>query len=446
MSKAFILLLMFLCFCETSFSQDKFVVQNKKGTDKISFKLINNLIIIPVEINGVELSFLLDTGASKSILFNFLNVSDSLNIKNTKIIYLRGLGEGNSIEALKSSGNIIKIGDAIKLNQDLFAVFDFNLNFSSKIGVPIHGIIGYDVLKDFVVEINYSKKYLTLTESKRFRYKKCRNCETLNLEFYNKKPYLNAKITIKEKEIPVKLLIDSGGSDALWLFEDDDLGIVSGDNYFDDFLGHGLSGSVYGKRSKIQGFSLKSFNFKNVNAAFPDASSIAFARQFKNRSGSISGNILKRFNVIVDYRRALITFKKNSKFKDPFRYNKSGLELEHGGLRFVKEMDNTSSNANVFEGSKETHNSIKVVVDTKYKMSLKPAYTVVELRDGSPAHRAGVEFGDVILFINGKPTHEYNLQELMAKFYEREGTRIKLTVDREGTVLKYQFNLESVFK
>ena len=27
------------------------------------------------------------------------------------------------------------------------------------------------------------------------------------------------------KQIPVKLLIDSGGSDALWLFEDDSLGI-----------------------------------------------------------------------------------------------------------------------------------------------------------------------------------------------------------------------------
>ena len=38
-----------------------------------NFKLINNLIIIPVEVNGVTLSFLLDTGVSKPIIFNFLN-------------------------------------------------------------------------------------------------------------------------------------------------------------------------------------------------------------------------------------------------------------------------------------------------------------------------------------------------------------------------------------
>ena len=86
----------------SSFSQDKFVIQNKKQSDKIRFKLINNLIVIPVNINGVTLSFLLDTGVSKPIIFNFLNVSDTLQIKNAETIYLKGLGGGESVEALKS--------------------------------------------------------------------------------------------------------------------------------------------------------------------------------------------------------------------------------------------------------------------------------------------------------------------------------------------------------
>lgn len=437
---------MFLCLYATGFSQGKFFIQNNKGTDKIPFKFINNLIIIPVEINGVELSFLLDTGVSKPILFNFLNVSDSLNIKNTEVTYLRGLGEGNSIEALKCTNNIFKIGDAIKLDQDLFAVFNANLNFSSKIGVPIHGIIGYDLLKDFVVEINYSNRYLRLTEPKHFRYKKCKNCESLNLEFYNKKPYLNANVIIKDKLIPVKLLIDSGGSDALWLFEDNDLGIVSGDIYFDDFLGHGLSGSVYGKRSKAEGFLLKSFYFNKVNAAFPDSSSIAFARHFKNRNGSMSGNILKRFNIIVDYRRSLITFKKNSKFKEPFRYNNSGIELEHSGLHFVREKDNSEPKSNSFIKDNETQNNTTIVLDPKYKMSLKPAYSIVELREGSPAERAGLMLGDLVLSVNNKPTYQFSLQNIVAKFYEPDGERIKLTVDRDGKTLTFRFALEDLFK
>ena len=61
----------FVLVKQLGFSQGHFVIQNKKQTDKIRFKLINNLIIIPVEINGVDLSFLLDTGVSKPLFLIF---------------------------------------------------------------------------------------------------------------------------------------------------------------------------------------------------------------------------------------------------------------------------------------------------------------------------------------------------------------------------------------
>jgi len=274
MKKRILVIILFFCLYNFSFSQGKFIIQNNKQSDKIKFKLINNIIAIPVEINGVTLSFLLDTGVSKPIIFNFLNVSDTLKIKNTETISLRGLGEGESVDALKSKRNIIKIGDAINLNQDLYAVYDVNLNFAPRFGFPVHGIIGYDLFKDFVVEINYSNKFLRLTQPKKYTYKKCKKCERLNLEFYNNKPYVNAEVWTNKRIIPVKLLIDSGGSDALWLFEDDSLGIKSSDKYFYDFLGHGLSGSVYGKRSKVENFSLKNFVLDNVNVSYPDSTFI----------------------------------------------------------------------------------------------------------------------------------------------------------------------------
>ncbi len=60
------------------FGQGQFNLPGKKQ-DKIKFELINNLIVLPIEINGVELSFLLDTGVSKPILFNITN-TDSLQM------------------------------------------------------------------------------------------------------------------------------------------------------------------------------------------------------------------------------------------------------------------------------------------------------------------------------------------------------------------------------
>ncbi|MBT8274266.1 MAG: retropepsin-like domain-containing protein, partial [Bacteroidia bacterium] len=273
-----------LVFSLNIFAQGQFVLQKGKS-EKINFKLINNLIVFPVEINGVELSFLLDTGVSKPIIFNFLNITEALQINQAEKIYLRGLGEGEPVEALKSSNNIFRIGNAINIQQDLYAIFDPNLNFAPRLGVPIHGIIGYDFFKDFIVEINYSKHFIRINTHGSYKPKKCRSCKTLNLDFFNNKPYVASEIQLEGVRIPVKLLIDSGGSDALWLFEDKPRDIMVPEKSYHDFLGRGLSGKVYGRRAKIDAVTVSDFKLKNVNVAFPDSTAITFARKFKERSG-----------------------------------------------------------------------------------------------------------------------------------------------------------------
>jgi len=439
--------MLFLFLSSLGYSQSKFVIQNKRQSSRVNFKLINNLIIIPVEINGVELSFLLDTGVSKPIIFNFLNISDTLKLIDSETIYLRGLGDGNSVKAIKSENNIFKIGDALKLNQDVYEIFDSNLNFAPRLGVPVHGIIGFDVFKDLVVEINYTGQYIRLISPSIYKYRKCKKCEILYLEFYNNKPYLNAAVSVNNKNIPIKLLIDSGGSDALWLFEDDSLGIELTHPFFEDFLGYGLGGSVYGKRSTIDALILKSFVIEDANVAYPENASIISAKINKDRNGTLAGNILKRFNIIVDYKNAKISLKKNSLFREKFSYNKSGIELAHDGVRLVKEYDNkVISNKFDVPQNEELNNSTRIVLDMKYKLTLKPAYSIVELRKDSPAYNAGLKINDVILSINGKAAHEYTLQQIIHMFYNEDGKHIKLVIDRGGRTLTFSFYLQSPLK
>lgn len=306
----FLLLHTLLCY-----SQGEFILQNNKKSDKVKFKLINNLMIIPVEINGVELAFILDSGVRKPIIFNFLNTSsDSLYINKAETIFLRGLGVGDPIEALRSKENVLKVGDAININQTLYAIYKDNLNFAPRLGIPVHGIIGYDLFKDFIIEINYGSRYIKLHNPSTYVYKPCKKCETLDIEFSGNKPYFNIHARINDKKRPVKLLIDSGGSDALWLFEDKEQKITLDNKSFYDFLGRGLSGSIYGNRTKTEELYINKFVLKNVNTAFPDSSSITYVKQFKQRNGSFSGALLKRFNLIFDYPNAKITLKRTGIF------------------------------------------------------------------------------------------------------------------------------------
>lgn len=426
-----------------SWSQSDFVLIKHKKSSRINFKLINNLIIFPIEINGVELSFILDTGISKPILFNFLNISEDLQINNTKTIYLRGLGEGSSVKAYSSEDNFVKIGDAVSAKQKLFAVIDSNLNFSPRLGVPVHGIIGFDVFKNFIVEINYSNRYFKLYDRSAYRYKKCGSCERFDIEYHRNKPYINGQVYSANKQVTVKLLIDSGGSDALWLFEDATSGLPAPKVSFRDFLGHGLSGSIYGMRSKISEFSLGKFKLKSVNVAYPDATSIDNAKYIKDRNGSLAGGLLKRFNIIFDAQGKQITLKRNKYFNSPFYYNKSGLAVEHNGMRVIKKEERTSANA-YNQKIAESSNSTTANNETRYEFVFAPSFTIVEMRKNSPADLVGLKIGDVITKVNGSSTENMSLQRLTGLFYDKDGKRIKLSVERNGIELRFSFLLKSI--
>ncbi|MDP2088075.1 MAG: aspartyl protease family protein [Flavobacteriaceae bacterium] len=424
-------------------AQSKFVLKSNLKHQKINFKLNSNLIIIPIEINGKELSFILDSGVSSTILFN-LTASDSLELKNVEKIILQGLGEGDDVEALLSRSNHFRIKNIQNQNQNLYIVINNKIDLSAKLGETIHGIIGYDLLKDFIVQIDYKKKQLHLYDPSKYVYKKCNQCEVFNLEFNKNKPYIDAYAAVfkNQKPFPVKLLIDTGGSDALWLFEDSRKEIQSPPLNFYDYLGEGLSGSIYGKRSRIHLFKIGNFEFKEPTASFPDSTSVVFVKTFKERNGSIGGKILKRFNVILDYPNQKISLKKNQYFNELFNYNMSGIELVHHGQILVKEKETTFFT--VEQGGLSAKNDV-IVISYDYKYKFKPAYKINQIREGSPAFEAGLMKDDIFVSINGEPAYKYKLEELTYFFYHNENDKLRIEVKRNGILMKFEFRLRRMF-
>ena len=421
------------------FAQGGFsIVGKNEVSQSIPFKLVNNMIVVKAKINGKELSFILDTGIKRTMLFN-LKLTDTIPFRNVKQLEIRGLGEGQPIQAHRSMGNLFQMGGIVNPSTSVFIITDDLFDLSAKMGMDVHGIIGGDLFKDFVVKINYVTKRMLFYEPDAYQEKKCRGCETFPLDFYNEKPYIDAYVENHlGKEIKVKLLIDSGGGDSLWLFTHSDPDILVPDKYFDDFLGRGLSGNIYGKRSKINKLRLGSFVLEDAAVSFPDSTSMVTVHANRDRNGTLGAGILKRFNLVMDYPNRKITLKKNAKFKAPFMYNKSGVELMFGGEMLVKVKRGTLYQTN----AQTTRSATQIVFN--YGLTYKPSFQISQIRQGSPAHLAGLMENDILLEINGVAAYSLKMEEVIHMLSQKAGKKIKVLVDRNGQHLKYEFVLKDL--
>ncbi|MEE2802309.1 MAG: hypothetical protein VX550_09035, partial [Bacteroidota bacterium] len=88
--------------------QDYFTFKNDQKKIFVEFDNSGGLIIVPIELNGTKLNFMLDTGASKNIIYN-LNGIDSLEIKKGKQFKLKGYGNRNGVNAYVSDNNVLKL-------------------------------------------------------------------------------------------------------------------------------------------------------------------------------------------------------------------------------------------------------------------------------------------------------------------------------------------------
>ncbi|MCG2793313.1 MAG: PDZ domain-containing protein [Weeksellaceae bacterium] len=419
-------------------AQDGFVLENAEKT-VIKFKLINNLIFVPVTVNGVELTFLLDSGIAETLLFSLEN--KTVDFKNTEKITFKGLGETVSIEALKSIKNNVVIGkNFVDKAHTIFLVLDEDFNISQDIGIPVNGIIGYYFFKNHPVEINYIKKTITVYKDQSQFPKKINRFVAFPMSVEYSKPYMMADVELKHEKESSKLLLDLGNTDSVWLFPALIKNFIYNRPNIDDFLGRGFSGDIFGKRSRINSLSIGNFRFNKPVASMPDEYSIQHLKLVNDRKGSIGSEILRRFTVIFDYPDRKIYFNANKDVNDPFLIDGSGLEIKQDGLLWEKEevriktaKVNPSSNAiNVLD------NGVK---SFQYKFTLKPLFLVSGTRKDSPAQKAGILKNDKLIAIDGKQTKEMSLNKIQQILKTNVNKRINIEINRNGLLMKFELLL-----
>jgi hypothetical protein len=441
MNKVAICFIIFLCSFSI-FAQNGFQFKNGGNKVSIPFQLINNLVFIPLNVNGVELTFLLDSGVQETILFS-LEDNEEVSLKNIEKVMLRGLGSEEAVEGLKSEGNLLEVKGMKSPSHLLYIILDQNFNMSSHVGIPVNGIIGYSFLKNNLVEINYDRKRVFFyKDNKRNRRRINRRYSKVAISIERGKPYINTSVVIDSVKVPAKLLVDVGNSDAIWLFENRVENINIPKKNFEDYLGRGFSGDVMGKRARISEFRISDFGFTKPIAAFPDSTSLRHVMIVSDRLGSVGAEILKRFSIVFDYTNGSMFLRKNKSFSDPFRYNRSGVEIGHSGVQWVQEtvvlqtvpivVDNMSAGAD------------KTASAFKYKFELKPIYEITNIRKNSTGENSGLQKGDVIKTVNGMKAYKYSLQKLNSLLRSTDVKWITIEVERNSQVLKFRFQLQDI--
>ncbi|HNP32398.1 MAG TPA: aspartyl protease family protein [Flavobacterium sp.] len=436
------LLFFTLLFPVCIFGQSEFQIDNLKKKTVIPFKLINNLIFIPVSVNGEELTFLLDTGVEQTVLFS-LDDNDELKLFEVEKLKLRGLGSKDAIDSYKSSKNKLKIGDLVDSNHEIYIILDQEFNFSSQVGIPVNGIIGYNFFKNHIVEINYDrKKIIVYDHDNKKIINRIKKFAKQEISVEEKKPYLITNIESDNQIVPSKLLIDTGNSDALWIFTNKTDKIKLPEKNISDYLGRGFSGNVYGKRGRMNSFEFgkKVFSFPLVT--FPDSTSVKSVNFVPNRIGSVGSEVISRFTIIFDYLNDVIYSKPNSKVNDPFNFNMSGIEVEHAGLEWVKETteDRTIQGIKVYTDSDQQ----KFQDNLKVRFTLKPIFKIASVRPNSEAEKAGLKVGDRILKINHQLAHGYTIEMINGLLKSEEGKTIEIEVERGNKTYKFKFQLKNI--
>ncbi len=392
-----------------------FTLPEGKRKITLPFELCQNLITVPVLINGqLPLRFIIDTGVRTAIL-NEKTYADMLGLRYTRQYTIMGPGGEKLIGALITN-NITFTLPALHhagitgAGHSMLVLEQDYLQLSRNLGKEVQGIIGYELFSRFVVRINYERQEITFIAPEKFR--KPRGYESVPITVEDTKPYAYVPVTYSNgSTVTLKLMADLGASHSLLLLPGSDSAIQVPSKTIRGSIGRGLGGDIKGRIGRLGGIRLTDRIISGPIANFPDPNQYADTLRSTDvfRHGTLGGEILRRFHVIFDYSRGKMYLRRNSMFREPVDFNLSGLTLQAKGVRLS-------------------------------------TYEVAEVRPGSAGLEAGIAAGDIIVRINGQAASSMKLEEINTLFNSYPKRKMELEVLHEGVLQKRRMVLRDDLK
>ncbi|MBK9465990.1 MAG: aspartyl protease family protein [Chitinophagaceae bacterium] len=376
-------------------AQEEFIEPPSREITKIPFtQLTGGIVILHAKLDTFPdtLNFILDTGSS------------GISLDSTTADYL-GLKPTPTERTIRGIAGIRKV--SFLFNQQLhfpglsvdslnFHINDYGI-LTAVYGERIDGIIGYSILSRYIVKLDYDSMKLTFCTPGTIRYPR---------GGYLLKPTINQLMAQQlrvrdETAITSRFLYDMGAGVCMLLTKD----FVADSTFIDKKKkrwikeGEGLGGKIDMELTVMREVKLGPYRFRSVPVyIFDDENNVT---SYPYMGGLIGNDILRRFNVILNYARSDIYITPNTHYGDSFDYSYSGVELYF----------------------------------------LQGLIIVGDVAKGSPAEAAGIKEGDEVIAINNNFSQNLNQYKITL---QAPNEKVKLILRRDNLMLEIEFKVRSI--
>ena len=338
------------------------------------------------------LNFILDTGSG----------GISLDSSTAEYFKLRGTPSDKTIRGIAGIRNVRFLNDrTLNLPGISIANLNFHINDYSILtevyGIRIDGIVGYSVFSRYIIKIDYDSSEIEFWTKGSMKYPKG---GFLLRPIINTIPVQQARVK-DGKTITARFLYDMGAGLNMMISTDflNDSALLNKKRKLYAKEAEGLGGKIDMSMTVIKEVRLGPYRFRNVPVyVFEDTYNIT---SYPYLAGLIGNDLLRRFNVILNYDRRDVYLVPNSHFNEPFDYSYTGLELYY--------------------------------VDGKI--------IIGDVAKNSPAEAAGLQEGDIVIAVN--KNFNQNLQQYKAAI-QNAGDKLRIIIHRNGELKEYELKVKSI--
>jgi hypothetical protein len=344
----------------------------------VPIQISENHVYIDVMLNGKgPYHFIFDTGGANLVDPAVASEIGALGSGSAQIGGVGNATETSSFATIKT----LRVGGATVKDQ-VFTVVPVRKGFGLTAGLPVDGLIGYEVLSRFITTFDYANDRVVFQMPG--TYSTPAGAGVVPIVQNGTQPQFACGID----GVPSVCTLDTGARDSLTLytpFMKAHPNVIPSKLSAIGVNGFGVGGPALGQLGRTQTLTIGSFTLPNLIGDYTTQTQGAFAMPFV--SANVGGSVWKRFTLTLDYDKLTMTLTPNAAFSTADAMDRSGLFLINNG-----------------------------------------AITIIDVRPGTPAASAGLVKGESIASVNGMAVSTMTLRAIRDALIGKPGDVVHLVV------------------